>query len=50
MLDGSVSSICIIDRAQNVYAVCGEMMPGDKERKPDEFCNRFEMDIPKKKC
>ncbi len=49
MLDGPVSSICIIDRAQNVYVVYGEMMPGDKECKPDESCNRFEMDIPKKK-
>ena len=45
-LDGPVSSICVVDRAQNVYVVPGEMMPGDKERKPDEYCERFEMDIP----
>ncbi|VAX10463.1 hypothetical protein MNBD_GAMMA25-1383 [hydrothermal vent metagenome] len=48
MLDGPASSICIIDREQNVYAVYGEMVSGDKECKPDESCDRFEMDIPEK--
>lgn len=48
MLDGPASSICTIDREQNVYAVYGEMVSGDKERKPDESCDRFEMDIPEK--
>ncbi len=46
MLDGPVGSVCTIDRAQNVYEVYGEMMPGYKERKPDDCCDRFEMDIP----
>ncbi len=46
IIDGPVNSICTIDRVRNVYGVYGEMTPGDKECKPDEYCNQFEMDIP----
>ncbi len=46
ILDGSVNSICTIDRDPLVYPAISEMTPGDKVRKPGESCNCFEMDIP----
>ena len=46
MVDGPVSSICIIDREKNVYVNTTDLTPGDSRRNPDETCNRFEIDMP----
>ena len=46
MIDGPVSSICTIDRKKIIYPLVYFPSPGDVERDPDEFCNRFEMDQP----
>ena len=46
MIDGPISSICTIDREKNIYPLFDLPSPGDTERNPDEFCDRFEMDRP----
>lgn len=42
IVDGPATSVCTIDRAYKNMYEC----PSDKERKPDEYCDQFEMDIP----
>ena len=46
MIDGPIDSICTIDREKNIYPRLSFPSPGDVERNPDEFCDRFEMDRP----
>jgi len=41
-LDGPISSICTIDRRKDVYSVPENSIEGDKKRKPDEVCDRWE--------
>jgi hypothetical protein len=46
MLDGPVTSICTVDRETNVYPNPMYLNPGDREREPEEHCDRFELDSP----
>jgi hypothetical protein len=46
VIDGPVTSVCIIDRDKSVYPNTMYLTPGDVSRQPDETCDRFEMDRP----
>lgn len=46
MLDGPISSVCIVDRDRSLYPVYGELSPGDKEIDPSQAdrhcCEKYE--------
>jgi bifunctional DNase/RNase len=44
MIDGPVSSICIIDRESRTYPNTMYINPGDIEMRPSDSCGRFALD------
>jgi hypothetical protein len=49
MIDGPVSSICIIDRESGMYPNSMYINPGDIKKRPGDSCDRFALsgDVPK---
>jgi len=48
LLDGPIGNVCIVDRQKDIYPLQGELNPGDKIMKPDNVCDRFQMELPPK--
>ena len=46
VIDGPVTSVCMVDREKGIYGNEMYLSPGDCTRQPTEYCDRFEMDKP----